>query len=328
MNETGVAWRRVGLFYGIAFGGAVLVALLVWLCRDLLGGGALAGVALTAVLYMPLPMVAGLVTERVARRRPLIAREWQEVRHHFWRTYGRNALVAVIVVVAIVALGFVAAWLAGLMGVPGAGHIAAGDAELLERLRQLNPAVSAANVPPLPVLLGITMVQGLIAGVTINGLFALGEEYGWRGVLADELRPLGLVRASLVTGVLWGLWHAPIIVLGHNYGSEWAWGIPVMVTWTVPMAFLLTWARERTGSVLAPALLHGAFNGVVGVFAIAVVGANVLIGLPVGIVLSVTLAVLALVVWRIPTGRSRVEASAVGEPLVEEAAVPPRASGH
>ena len=92
------------------------------------------------------------------------------------------------------------------------------------------------------------MLQGLAAGLTVNGLFAFGEEYGWRGVLADELRPLGLARASLLTGVLWGLWHAPIIILGHNYGTQWGCGAsPVMVMWTVPMSFLLTWARERTG---------------------------------------------------------------------------------
>ena len=321
MRQTGVAWRRVGLFYGIAFGGAVLVALLIWLTRDLLGGGALVGVVLTAVLYMTLPIVAGLVTERVARRRPLIAAEWHELRHHFWRTYGRNALVAVAVVVAIVVLGFVAAWLAGLMGVPGAGHIATNGDELLARLHQLNPDVAAANVPPLPVLLGVTMLEGLAAGLTVNGLFAFGEEYGWRGVLADELRPLGLARASLLTGVLWGLWHAPIIMLGHNYGTQWAWGIPVMVAWTVPMTFLLTWTRERTGSVLAPSILHGAVNGVVGVFAFGVVGGNVLIALPAGLVFGVTVAVLALVVWRIPTGnRPRVGVPAVAEPMVQEEA--------
>ena len=171
------------------------------------------------------------------------------------------------------------------------------------------------------------MLQGLAAGLTVNGLFAFGEEYGWRGVLAAELRPLGLARASLLTGVLWGLWHAPIIILGHNYGTQWGWGIPVMVMWTVPMSFRLTWARERTGSVLAPAILHGAVNGVVGVFTLALVNANVLIGLPAGIVFGVTVAVLAFVVWRIPTGRGRRDASAVEGPLVEvDAAAPPQAS--
>lgn len=304
-NRSAVEWRRVGLFYGIALGGAIVVALLIWGLRQTLGeAGALVGVAATALLYMPLPLVAGLVVERVARRRMLIGAEWRALRAGFWRTYGRNALVTVVIVVAILALGVLVAWLAGVLGVPGAGHLVADHAELVDHLMRLNPAVTAATVPPLAVLVPLTIVQGIVAGLTINGLFAFGEEYGWRGVLADELRPLGRFRASLLTGVLWGFWHAPIIVLGHNYGVEWGWGIFVMVTWTVPLSFILAWARERTGSVLAPSLLHGAFNGVVGLFAILVVGGSQLVNLPVGLLMALTLTVLALVVWRLPAGRA------------------------
>lgn len=300
--EPMVNWRRVGLYYGIAFGGAVVVAVLIWLLRQSLGEiGATLGVVVTAVLYMPLPLVAGLVVERMTRQRPLIAQEWGALRSRFWRTYGYNALVAVLAILAIVALSLAVAWAAGTLGIPGAGRLPGSDAEFTEHLTQLNPAMAEGAVPPLVVLTLLTIVQGTLAGLTINGLFAFGEEYGWRGVLADLLRPLGLARATLLTGVLWGLWHAPIIMLGHNYGDEWGWGIPVMVTWTVPLSFILTWTRERTGSVLAPAMLHGAFNGVSGVFILLIIGGNVLIALPVGLVMAFVLTLLALGVWRLPT---------------------------
>ena len=172
-------------------------------------------------------------------------------------------------------------------------------------------------------LAGVGILQGLLAGVTVNAFFAFGEEYGWRGVLADELRPLGRVGSCLLTGVLWGFWHAPIIIaLGHNYGAEWGWGVFVMVTWTVPFSFLLSWARERTGSVLAPAILHGCFNGVIGLFVYLIIDSNVLIGLPVGLFMGVTLALLALVVWRlhlpsptaVDTGRRRNPAPCIHRP--------------
>ena len=74
-----------------------------------------------------------------------------------------------------------------------------------------------------------------------------------------------------------------------------------MVTWTVPLSYLLTWSRERTGSVLAPAMLHGACNGVLGVFTLIIVGGNVLISLPVGLLMALTLTLVALAVWRIPS---------------------------
>ncbi|MBN9107008.1 MAG: CPBP family intramembrane metalloprotease [Propionibacteriaceae bacterium] len=283
---TGVAWRRVALYYGIAFGGSTIAALVAFAARQGLGSaGAVVALVVTAVVYMPMPLVAGLITERVAGRRPLLADEWRALRTGFWRTYGRNALVAVVAIVAILAVAFCVAWLAGVLAVPGAGHLASPDGL---------PLPPAALVP-------VVIAEGVLAGVTINGLFAFGEEYGWRGVLAAELRPLGAVRANLVTGVLWGLWHAPIIILlGHNYGTEWGWGIPVMVAWVTPFSFLLWRARERTGSVLAPAMLHGAANGALGVFTLTIAGGSVLVALPVGLLLAVTMAIVALVAWHLP----------------------------
>lgn len=294
-----VAWRRVALFYGIALGGAVVVA----------GGLALAGptripalvaTAAVALLYMPLPLVAGLVVERVARRRSLFADEWARLRARPLGVLARVALAALASLVLIVALAFAVAWLGGTFGVPGHGTLVATDAALRARLTELQPALSPdAPLPPLGLFVALTIAQGTIAGFTINGLFALGEEYGWRGVLADELRPLGRVRANVLTGVLWGLWHAPLIVMGHNYGPEWGWGIAVMVLWTVPLSFVLSWTREWSTSVLAPAVLHGAFNGVAGVFTVLLLGGTPLVNPPAGVAMALVLVVVALALPRL-----------------------------
>lgn len=298
---TAVAWSRAALFYGVALGGAVVIAFGIFCLRQLLGAAAtLPSLAATAFLYMPLPMLAGLVVESAAGRRSLMSREWQGLRSGFWRTYGRNALAAVALMLVVVVTSFAVAWLAGRWGVVGAGHIVANRSELSERLAQAGTEIPPDSLPAIWVLAGGIVLAGIVAGLSVNALFALGEEYGWRGVLADELRPLGQAKATLLTGILWGLWHAPIIMLGHNYGPSWQGGILVMVTWTVPLSFLLTWARNRTGSVIAPAMLHGAFNGVVGVFAYLIIGGNVLIRLPVGLLMSLTIAIVAVVVWHLP----------------------------
>lgn len=84
------------------------------------------------------------------------------------------------------------------------------------------------------------------AGFTINGLFAFGEEYGWRGVLMDELRPLGTARANVLTGILWGLWHAPIILLGFNYGQQ-----RILGVLTMAIAAIAAWSLTR-GSLYEP----------------------------------------------------------------------------
>ena len=309
-----VVWSRVGLCYGIAFGGAVLVGLLLWLPLRFLGPtGTLVMQVGAAVLYMPLPLVAGLIVERRDRRPTLLAAEWRALRSRFWRTVGRSAAYAIPTMLAILALGAAVSWLAGVVGVPGAGHLVADDTEFRTRMMQVVPGMTAdTQLPPMAVVVAGGLVQGLLAGLTINALFAFGEEYGWRGVLAEELRPLGRVRANLLTGVLWGLWHAPIIMLGHNYGSEWGWGIPMMVLWTTPLAFLLSWVRERAGSVLAPAILHGAYNGTVGIFALVIIGGGLFVALPMGLLVSLVLTVLAVVVWRLP---ARPQAAIAERPL-------------
>lgn len=296
-----VAWGRVAWFYGIAFGGAVVMGLLLWALRQA-GAPIVLVQAGTALLYMPLPMVAGLIVERRAGRRPLLATEWRHLRTRFWSTVGPSAFYAVVVMIAVLAFGFAVALGAGAMGVPGAGHFVATDAEFRERLLQIVPTLPAdVQLPPVPVLAAALLSQGLLAGLTINGLFAFGEEYGWRGVLAQELRPLGNVRANLLTGVLWGLWHAPVIILlGHNYGAEWGWGILLMVAWTTPLAFLLSWVRLRSGSVLAPAFLHGAYNGTIGFFAMTIIGGSLFVSLPMGLMMSLVLSVVAVIVWRLP----------------------------
>jgi membrane protease YdiL (CAAX protease family) len=134
-------------------------------------------------------------------------------------------------------------------------------------------------VPPVVFLVG----QGLVAGLTINAVAALGEELGWRGLLLAELSPLGFWRLSLLTGVVWGVWHAPLIVQGHNFPDAPFAGILVMTGWTVAASPLFTYLTVRARSVLAATLLHGSFNAVASLSLVYLTGAgNLLVG-PVGI---------------------------------------------
>lgn len=295
-----VHWRRVGLFLLIAGGGALVVgtafSLVVRAIPTLVGVVTLS----LAVFYMPLPLVAGIVVERRAKRRPLlIVRAWRSVRAKPIRIVwilltGALAGLASALATLVTALGLAAA------EVPGAGTIVTTHAELADRLGELAgaplPADTAAALPPVGVLLALVLVQGVIAGATINALFAFGEEYGWRGVLAEELAPLGRFRSHLLIGVIWGLWHAPVIVgLGYNFGEHWLAGILLMVAWCVPLGFVLAWAAARQG-VFAAAVGHGVVNGTVAVTTLALVGASTLVA-PVGIAAAIGTALVALVLW-------------------------------
>ena len=57
----------------------------------------------------------------------------------------------------------------------------------------------------------------------------MGEELGWRGFLLPKLLPIGQWKAILVSGLIWGFWHAPVIAQGHNFPRHPYWGILVMM---------------------------------------------------------------------------------------------------
>ena len=81
-----------------------------------------------------------------------------------------------------------------------------------EQLAQMES--QAATLPIHPIWIGL--LQGLIAGITINAVVGFGEELGWRGLLQRELGFIGFWKSSILIGFIWGVWHAPIILQGHN----------------------------------------------------------------------------------------------------------------
>lgn len=129
--------------------------------------------------------------------------------------------------------------------------------------------------------IGITLISGLLAGITINAVFAFGEEIGWRGYLVELFKGQGFIRTSVVTGAIWGLWHAPLILNGHNYPQHPVAGVFMMVLMCILFTPILLYFRQKSGSVIVAAIMHGTFNGVVGLSNIFVLPFNdLLVGAP------------------------------------------------
>ena len=93
-------------------------------------------------------------------------------------------------------------------------------------------------------------------------LFTFGEEYGWRGYLLPRLLPLGEIRATLLVGLIWGVWHLPLLLAGLNYPGVNVWlALLVFLFVTVALSFAYTWFYvASSGSVLIAAVLHSSFN--------------------------------------------------------------------
>jgi membrane protease YdiL (CAAX protease family) len=144
-------------------------------------------------------------------------------------------------------------------------------------------------IPPVAIFL-LSLVQSVIAGFTVNLPFTFGEELGWRGLLLRETQKSGFLRSNLFIGVVWGLWHAPIIVQGHNYPGHPVAGIFMMTLFTTAFSFPMAYCRFKSRTILGPSALHGMFNplGLLTVF--FVVGANPLVGFAAGLAgIAVTL---------------------------------------
>lgn len=123
-------------------------------------------------------------------------------------------------------------------------------------------------------IIAISVVSGLFTGITLNAVFGFGEEIAWRGFLMKEFKDMRFLTAALWIGLIWGLWHAPLILNGHNYPQHPVAGVFMMVVFCLLLTPILMYFRQKGGSVIVPAIMHGTFNAVAGLSAMVVTPAN------------------------------------------------------
>ncbi len=163
-----------------------------------------------------------------------------------------------------------------------------------------------------PLLLAVAlMAAGLAAGVTVNLVVALGEEAGWRGYLLRRLEGyLGFWPAALLVGVIWGLWHAPLVAAGYDYtvpllsgcgpGANGVTAILAFIAYTAAAGLVAAELQRLAGSSLVPAAFHGTINAVAGFYATLTVGSR-LLGPPAGLAVTLSMGIVALAIaiaWR------------------------------
>jgi uncharacterized protein len=151
---------------------------------------------------------------------------------------------------------------------------------------------SLENLPINPVW--ITLGQGLLAGITINAVAAFGEELGWRGFLLKQFKGMKFMKASLIIGFIWGIWHAPLILMGHNYPQHPEIGVAMMTLLCMFLSPILVYLTLKAKSVIAAAIVHGTMNAVAGISIMMISGGNDLTAGITGIAGFITLAIFTL----------------------------------
>jgi uncharacterized protein len=284
----GLDQRRISIFLAFSFGIAWVTGLVVFLTGGLAHSPEIApGVTLAFILiasvYMWAPALANIFTRMITKEgwrasllRPRIKSAWP-----YW----------------------LAAWvLPAVMTIAGAALFYLLYPQYFDpHLERLGTIIPAGTVSPWLFVL-LQTLQAIIIAPLINSFFTFGEEFGWRGYLLPKLMPLGGRMAVLVSGVIWGVWHWPVIAMGHNYGLDYPgapWlGMLAMVWFTFVAGIFLSWVTLRSASVWPAVIGHAAINGIAGIaFLPQAMGVepNLLIGpYPTGLVGSVGFTLVAL----------------------------------
>ncbi len=120
------------------------------------------------------------------------------------------------------------------------------------------PIPAALYLPALVAFLALAAI-----GTPLGGLAAtFGEEYAWRGFLQRGLEPFGRRLGTSLIGLIWGIWHLPIILSGvHTYPPT-PLGFLYALVFFILWGYIQSYAVLKTGSVWVAAFLHGVVNSV------------------------------------------------------------------
>lgn len=286
MENNFVDWKRVWIFIAFAFGIAWFVALVLYLT-----GGLVATpytLVLLAVGYMGAPAFAHILTRIVTHEgwhrlylRPHFKQGWL-----YWLICWVSPVIFTFIGMAIFFVLFPQYFDASMSAAQA----------LTEKTAQSLPAMS-----PQVLVLSQILIAIFFAPI-LNAIPILGEEFGWRAYLQPKLMPIGGRKTMLLMGIIWGLWHAPLITMGHNYGTGY-FGAPwlgILATLWIMfiMGTFLGWAALRGGSVWPAVIGHGAINGIAAIYVFFTQGSpNPLLGPSMaGIIGSLGMTVVALII--------------------------------
>jgi membrane protease YdiL (CAAX protease family) len=291
--NTKIETRRILIFLAFAFGIAWLTGLVIYLTGGLTDSPQLApGLSLALVLmattYMWAPALANIFTR-------LITREgWKDtwLRPHFrkgWPFWLAGWFLPSIMTLAGAAVFFVL-------------FPQYYDSSLTAAKQLAARMPAGVNLSPWLVI-AIQFIQGILLAPILNALATFGEEFGWRAYLQPKLMPLGGRKAMLWIGLIWGVWHWPVIFMGYEYGFSYPgypWVGPLLFLWvTFGLGIFFGWLTLHGKSVWPAVIAHGAVNGFAAAAVLFTIGdPNPLLGpLPVGIIGSLGYAAVALAIF-------------------------------
>ena len=278
VTDKTINWKKIILYILIAYGISWSVALIMKLTN--IEFGSITSMIVIGGLYMPGPALATFIIQKFIFR--------DNFKKYGW-TFEKGAikwvLLTPIIFLVIILLAFL---VVGLLGntnvVPQFGHLDFSQENFNTQFKEIlisrHIDIKTIKLPVIPakLLFILFLIEGIIGGLTVNLPFMFGEEFGWRGLLLRETQKLGFFKANLFIGIIWGLWHFPIVLMGLNYPHHPYIGVIMMCIFTTAVAPVFAYIRLKTKSILGPCMLHGMINAIPALFSLYIANTNELFG--------------------------------------------------
>ncbi|MFC1611747.1 lysostaphin resistance A-like protein [Myxococcota bacterium] len=122
------------------------------------------------------------------------------------------------------------------------------------------PRVGSESTSPLSTW-GFESFSAITVGFAIGCLFALGEEIGWRGFLVKRLVDAKIPMPFVVSGIVWGLWHLPLVIWGGYAAGSFPWlSAALFLALAIVASIFFGWLRIASGSVWPAVIAHASHN--------------------------------------------------------------------
>lgn len=200
---------------------------------------------LAVLAAMFVPAVSAIVTQKFVVKKPL-----KELGFRFgpWSMYAK----AYALICLMFAVNYALVWI----------FVVSPDFTLMSFIGQYSDLQPGLKLPmPAWQMVVIFALMTFVGSPIFNIIPSLGEEIGWRGFLLPKLEPLGRVKASIISGMIWALWHTPmILLLGFTYGKQ-AWpGVLLHFLLVTSLGIWMGHVWFKTRSTLLSGFIHAVFN--------------------------------------------------------------------
>jgi uncharacterized protein len=275
--------KALFVFLGLTFGLTIGISLAARLMGFTLIGKPAFMSQMVVLAAMFIPAISAIVTQKFVLKKSLLELGFKlGPLTMYAKTYG------VIVMIFIINYGFT--WI----------FIQKPDLSLKPFVDQYMPG----STLPLsaPFMLALLAISTFFIVPVFNMIPSLGEEIGWRGFLLPNLEPLGRIKAMVISGMIWALWHTPmILILGFLYGNQMWPGVLLHFTMVSGLGIWMAYIWLKTRSTILAAFMHATFNantyGIWSVLFVSsnklIIGAAGLIGASLGLILGLMTLYLA-----------------------------------